>query len=100
MEKGNHALEQVASPAYDEDEGSVGFPVPIIGDDTAASENRSILLEYSSSLRVLAYPELRNELEPETRIGASCHPNRKGSFSIGESAQIGFQPSLLIVRVT
>jgi hypothetical protein len=65
-----------------------------------ASKAFSKDIENARSLQVLTNSELGDELETESQIGASCHPDRKGSFSIGESTQVGIQPSLLIVRFT
>ncbi len=40
------------------------------------------------------------QLEAEREVGASLNPDRETSLSIYESAEIGLEPSLLIVRIT
>ena len=76
---------EIRSPSYDEDQGSIRPPLPVVLADRSTAECVFENREHTGALGVLTHSKLRNELETILQIGSSRDPNRECSFSIGES---------------
>ena len=100
MEEGNHSIYQVDSPPNHQDHCLVRPSAAVIRSDSSTPEGVPEETQDRASLPVLAHTKLVYQLESESEVGASRYPDRERSFSIGETTEIGFQPSLLIVRFT
>ena len=98
LKKGNHPFQELSSSSHDVDECSIGQPISIVLPNRTASEYLPVEGQHSCPLTVLAHPEFRNELESVLKVESSRDSDRERTFSIGESTEVGLQPSLLIIR--
>ena len=66
---------EIRSPSYDEDQGSIRPPLPVVLADRSTAECVFENREHTGALGVLTHSKLRNEFETILQIGSSRDPN-------------------------
>jgi hypothetical protein len=97
VEEGNHLPQEIGSIAHDEHESRVPRSAMVLLDPSTAQAKLDEV-EDLTSLRILAYVELRHELPTGPRARISLDGNVEGTFSIDVARDVGIQPFLLVYR--